>query len=131
MTSQTVAGFAPTTEIEDLVPSEAALQHASPDPAAPAASFPKVLRRRLERFFADAHLSPKADPLMWTKIALGTVVLFGSWIAIYARCRELAPSSTRRVIQMRLEAFAVTSLSLVLRGGRGVLASGQGFGGGA
>lgn len=108
MTSQTVAGFAPTTEIEDLVPSEAALQHASPDPAAPAASFPKVLRRRLERFFADAHLSPKADPLMWTKIALGTVVLFGSWIAIYA----LRPGAWAFVALYLLGGLAQTFLLL-------------------
>lgn len=46
-------------------------------------SFPKVLRWRLERFFADADLSPKANPTMWGKIALGMAVLAGSWIALY------------------------------------------------
>ena len=70
-------------EIEDLVPSEAALQQPHSDPAG-AASFPKVLRRRLDRFFADTKVSPKANPMMWTKIAIGAAVLFGSWIAIYA-----------------------------------------------
>jgi linoleoyl-CoA desaturase len=43
-----------------------------------------VLRRRLERFFADAEISPKADPTMWGKIAIGMAVLAGSWIALYA-----------------------------------------------
>jgi linoleoyl-CoA desaturase len=46
-------------------------------------SFPKVLRRRLEAFFADADLSPKADPMMWGKIAVGMAVLAGSWTALY------------------------------------------------
>ena len=48
-----------------------------------AASFPKVLRRRLEHFFAEAERSPKADTTMWTKIAVGMSVLAGSWIALY------------------------------------------------
>jgi linoleoyl-CoA desaturase len=46
-------------------------------------SFPKVLRGRLEKFFAEADLSPKADPMMWAKIAIGMTVLAGSWIALY------------------------------------------------
>lgn len=50
---------------------------------ASASSFPKVLRRRLDRFFADAALSPKADPMMWGKIAIGMAVLAGSWVALY------------------------------------------------
>ncbi len=48
------------------------------------AEFPKVLRRRLDRFFADGHISPKADRSMWIKIAVGLAVLASSWIAIYA-----------------------------------------------
>jgi linoleoyl-CoA desaturase len=81
--SQTEAVLTFPSEIEDLVPSEAALQHSAAEPVA-AASFPKVLRRRLDRHFADTQLSPKANPLMWVKIATGAAVLFGSWIAIYA-----------------------------------------------
>lgn len=46
-------------------------------------SFPKILRLRLDRFFADQKISPKADPMMWSKIAIGLAVLAGSWIAIY------------------------------------------------
>jgi linoleoyl-CoA desaturase len=61
----------------ELIPSEASAPQ-SVDP------FPKVLRRRLDRFFADQNLSPKADPAMWVKIALGLTVLAGSWIALYA-----------------------------------------------
>jgi linoleoyl-CoA desaturase len=74
-------------DIDDLVPSEA-LPTASPqqttiDPAA-AASFPKVLRHRLDRFFADEKISPKANRMMWVKIVTGLAVLAGSWIALYA-----------------------------------------------
>ena len=47
-------------------------------------SFPKVLRRRLDRFFAKQNISPKADQTMWIKIAAGLSVLAGSWVAIYA-----------------------------------------------
>jgi linoleoyl-CoA desaturase len=46
-------------------------------------SFPKVLRRRLDRFFADQKISPKANPMMWAKIAIGLAVLAGSWISLY------------------------------------------------
>ena len=48
-----------------------------------ASTFPKVLRQRLEKFFSDAQLSPKADPAMWAKIAIGMTVLAASWIALY------------------------------------------------
>jgi linoleoyl-CoA desaturase len=51
---------------------------------ADAASFPKVLRRRLDRFFAEQNISPKADLAMWVKIATGLAVLASSWIALYA-----------------------------------------------
>src|ERR1700748_2989153 len=46
-------------------------------------SFPKVLRLRLDRFFADSHISPKADREMWFKIAIGLAMLVGSWAALY------------------------------------------------
>ena len=67
MTFETAAVIAEEPETADLVPSEAA---ASPvvDASGPS-SFPKVLRRRLDRFFADPNLSPKADSSMWFKIA--------------------------------------------------------------
>jgi linoleoyl-CoA desaturase len=70
-------------EIDDLVPSEAALRHSVVDSAS-AASFPKVLRRRLDDFFSDGNISPKANRAMWVKIAVGLAVLAGSWIALYA-----------------------------------------------
>ena len=50
--------------------------------AAPAA-FPKVLRSRLDKFFAEQKISPKADTAMWSKIAIGLAVLAGSWAALY------------------------------------------------
>jgi linoleoyl-CoA desaturase len=65
----------------DLVPPENSASTIEPGSAA---TFPKVLRRRLETFFADADLSPKADPMMWGKIAVGMAVLAGSWIALYS-----------------------------------------------
>jgi linoleoyl-CoA desaturase len=46
-------------------------------------SFPKVLRRRLDSFFSDGNVSPKADTTMWVKIVSGVAVLVGSWIVIY------------------------------------------------
>jgi linoleoyl-CoA desaturase len=70
-------------DIEDLVPSEAALRQFDRETSA-APSFPKVLRRRLDNFFAEQKISPKADLTMWVKIATGLSVLAGSWIAIYA-----------------------------------------------
>jgi linoleoyl-CoA desaturase len=70
-------------DMDDLVPTEALARQAASDLAG-APSFPKVLRRRLDRFFADGNISPKANAMMWTKIAAGLAVLAGSWIAIYA-----------------------------------------------
>ncbi len=62
-------------ETVDLVPSEAAAPvsagQASTETAG-ASSFPKVLRRRLDRFFAEQNISPKADRTMWIKIAAGS-----------------------------------------------------------
>ncbi len=55
-----------------------------------ASAFPKVLRRRLERFFAEQGISPKADRTMWGKIVAGLAVLAASWTAIYA----LRPSAS-------------------------------------
>src|SRR5580658_3191136 len=75
------ATIAEASDAADLVPPEAS--GSSAIEAANASCFPKVLRRRLERFFADADLSPKADPTMWGKIAIGMAVLAGSWIALY------------------------------------------------
>jgi linoleoyl-CoA desaturase len=46
-------------------------------------SFPKVLRRRLDQYFAARDLSPKGGLAMWTKIGVGLGVLAASWIAIY------------------------------------------------
>ena len=81
VTFETEAVIAQGPETPDLVPSETS---ASPiiEPVG-VSSFPKVLRRRLDRFFADQNISPKADPTMWVKIALGLAVLGGAWIALY------------------------------------------------
>jgi linoleoyl-CoA desaturase len=107
VTSQTEAGLTLPSEIEDLVPSEAALQHSAADPAA-VASFPTVLRRRLDRFFADSNVSPKANTMMWVKIAIGVAVLFGSWIAIYA----FRPDSWKFIALYLLSGIAQTFLLL-------------------
>jgi linoleoyl-CoA desaturase len=76
------ATMAEAPDAIDIVPPEPSAS--STVDGASASSFPKVLRRRLEKFFADADLSPKADPTMWAKIAIGIAVLAGSWIALYA-----------------------------------------------
>jgi len=70
-------------EVDDLVPSEPSLRQSAGTPSG-VSSFPKVLRRRLDRFFVEQNISPKADRTMWVKIAAGLSVLAGSWIAIYA-----------------------------------------------
>lgn len=93
--------------IEDLVPSEAAPQQWNGD-AASSASFPKVLRKRLDSFFADQKISPKADRMMWVKVAAGLAVLAGSWIAIYA----FNPVSWKFVALYLLSGIAQTFLLL-------------------
>ena len=68
-------------DIADLVPPETSTSPIVE--SAVASSFPKVLRSRLDRFFADQRISPKADRTMWVKIAIGLAVLVGAWIALY------------------------------------------------
>jgi linoleoyl-CoA desaturase len=97
-------------EIADLVPSESS----SPPIVEPAgessgvSSFPRVLRSRLDQFFADQHISPKADRTMWIKIALGLAVLAGAWIALYT----LKPNSWKFVGLYLLGGLAQTFLLL-------------------
>jgi linoleoyl-CoA desaturase len=94
-------------DVDDLVPSEAASQSPVGDPAN-AASFPKVLRRRLDNFFSAGNVSPKADRAMWVKIALGVAVLAGSWIALYT----FNPGSWKFVALYLLNGLAQTFLLL-------------------
>lgn len=82
MTSEIEQLVAPEPQIADLVPHETIPQRGSGEPAA-AASFPKVLRRRLDQYFVEKKLSPKANQTMWIKIVVGLTVLAGSWLAIY------------------------------------------------
>lgn len=96
-----------TAEINDLAPAEASLRDSVLD-SAPESSFPKVLRRRLEDFFSQSKISPKADLAMWVKIAVGMGVLVGSWIALYA----LRPDSWKFVSLYLLNAIAQTFLLL-------------------
>jgi linoleoyl-CoA desaturase len=106
MTFETEAVIAPEAETAELVPSEGS---SSPmiEPFA-ATSFPRVLRRRLDSFFADPKISPKADRTMWVKIALGLAVLAGTWIALYA----LRPDSWKFVALYLLGGLAQTFLLL-------------------
>jgi linoleoyl-CoA desaturase len=94
-------------EIEQLVPAEASLRDSIFD-SAPESSFPKVLRRRLDNFFSEGNVSPKADLAMWVKIAVGLAVLAGSWIALYT----LKPDSWKFVGLYLLNAIAQTFLLL-------------------
>jgi linoleoyl-CoA desaturase len=94
-------------EIQDLAPAEASLRDTVLD-SAPESSFPKVLRRRLEDFFAESKISPKADLAMWVKIAVGMAVLAGSWIALYV----FNPNSWIFVSLYLLNAIAQTFLLL-------------------
>ena len=99
-------GGANNSDIDDLVaqPSSRHLETTSADPS----SFPKVLRRRLDGFFSDQNLSPKADRTMWIKIALGLAVLSASWIALYA----FNPGSWKFVAIYLLNGLAQTFLLL-------------------
>jgi linoleoyl-CoA desaturase len=74
------ATIAEAPDAADLVPPEGFASTIEPGISS---SFPKVLRRRLENFFAEADISPKADMTMWGKIGIGLAVLGGSWIALY------------------------------------------------
>lgn len=94
-------------DVEDLVPSEASRQHREHETSS-GQSFPKVLRFRLDRFFAERKISPKADLNMWLKIATGLAVLAGSWIAIYA----LKMNSLQFVALYLLSGIAQTFLLL-------------------
>lgn len=76
--------------------------------SSPESSFPKVLRRRLEDFFSENNISPKADLAMWVKIAVGTAVLASSWIALYA----FRPDSWKFVSLYLLNAIAQVFLLL-------------------
>lgn len=94
-------------DIDDLVPAEASLRPSVGDPAG-APSFQKVLRRRLDNFFAENRISPKGDREMWAKVVLGLTVLAGSWIALYA----LRPDSWKFVALYVLGGLAQTFLLL-------------------
>ena len=107
MTSWTKAAIRLTAEINDVAPAEASLRDSVLD-SAPESSFPKVLRRRLDTFFSENKISPKADLAMWIKIATGMAVLAGSWIALYA----LRPDSWKFVSLYLLNAIAQTFLLL-------------------
>ncbi len=107
MTYQTEAEVTLQPDIDGLLPSDFASRQSSSEPAV-APTFPKVLRRRLDRFFAEQNISPKADRAMWIKIATGLAVLAGSWIAIYA----FKPDSWRFVALYLLGGIAQTFLLL-------------------
>jgi linoleoyl-CoA desaturase len=105
--SETEAVLILKPDIEDIVSSEASPLQSVGTPAG-ASSFPKVLRRRLDTFFAERNLSPKADRMMWVKIAVGLAVLLGSWIVLYA----LRPNSWTFVALYLLGGLAQTFLLL-------------------
>ena len=107
VTSETEAVIALQPDMDHLLPSVAPQGQPVGDPPVGSA-FPKVLRRRLDSFFADRNISPKADRTMWVKIAVGLAVLVGSWIALYA----LKLDSWRFVAVYLLSGLAQTFLLL-------------------
>ena len=103
--TESAIGFEP--ELDELGRPDVSLRRTAGDPP-DLSSFPKVLRRRLDRFFADGNISPKANRAMWIKIAVGLAVLAGSWIAIYA----FRPESWKFVVIYLLGGVAQTFLLL-------------------
>ncbi len=85
----------------------AGARHSGAVPADPA-FFLKILRHRLDSFFSDQSISPKANWQMWIKIALGLAVLGASWIAIFA----FRPGSWKFVAVYLLSGLAQTFLLL-------------------
>ncbi|HEV2578986.1 MAG TPA: acyl-CoA desaturase [Acidobacteriaceae bacterium] len=79
----TEPGMALEPALDDLGTPETLPIPASNVPSSGPASFPRVLRSRLDQVFAEGDISPKADRAMWIKIAIGLAVLLGSWLAIY------------------------------------------------
>src|SRR3984885_15274361 len=111
--SGAVIGHEP--DIDDLVPPQALSPYVETGAGEPtggatldAASFPKVLRRRLDNFFSDRNISPKADRTMWVKVALGFALLAGSWITLCA----LKPDSWKFVAVYLLGGLSQTFLLL-------------------
>jgi len=107
VTFQTDAVMTLRPEEDELLPSETAARQLVSDDAG-GSSFPKVLRRRLDRFFAEGKISPKANRMMWIKIVAGMTVLLGSWVAIYA----LRPNSWKFSVLYVLGGLAQTFLLL-------------------
>jgi len=107
VTFQTDAVMTLRPEEDELLPSETAARQLVSDDAG-GSSFPKVLRRRLDRFFAEGKISPKANRMMWVKIVAGMTVLLGSWVAIYA----LRPNSWKFSVLYVLGGLAQTFLLL-------------------
>jgi linoleoyl-CoA desaturase len=107
VTFQTDAVMTLRPEVDDLVPSEAVVRQSASDVTG-GSSFPKVLRRRLDRFFAEGKISPKANRMMWLKIATGLTVLLGSWVAIYT----FRPDSWKFIALYVLGGLAQTFLLL-------------------
>jgi linoleoyl-CoA desaturase len=107
VTFQTDAVMILSPEVDDLLPTDATARQSVSDDAG-GSSFPKVLRRRLDRFFAEGKISPKANRMMWVKIATGLIVLLGSWVAIYA----LRPDSWKFIVLYVLGGLAQTFLLL-------------------
>ncbi|HEY1646865.1 MAG TPA: acyl-CoA desaturase [Terracidiphilus sp.] len=105
MASGTEAVITLSPDVDDLVPSEALPSISDP---ASISSFPKVLRRRLDQFFTDQKISPKADRAMWLKVTAGLAVLLGSWAALYL----LKPNSWGFVALYLLGGLAQTFLLL-------------------
>jgi len=107
LTSETQASISLKPDIDDLVPSEAALRHSVAD-LANSSSFPKILRRRLDSFFSERNISPKADRTLWLKLSVGLAVLAGCWTVLYA----LNPDSWKFVAVYLLGGVAQTFLML-------------------
>ena len=85
----------------------AGLRHSATGTADPNL-FLKVLRQRLDAFFSERNISPKANRSMWIKVVIGLAVLGGSWSALLL----FHPGSWKFIGLYLLSGFAQTFLLL-------------------
>jgi linoleoyl-CoA desaturase len=73
--------------------------------------FTSVLRRRLDRFFREQQISPRATPLMWAKIAGGLGAFAVSYGALYLRAWPAAQFTAIYVLHGLTQLFLLLNVA--------------------